>query len=391
MHYDFDKVIDRSGTNAAKYDERPRVFGRGDVIPLWIADMDFPAPQPVVDALTRRAQEGIWGYTSRPDSYFAAICDWQRRRNGWEIDPAKCSHALGVIPAIGAMIQYMTQPGDRILVQSPVYGDFFDIVRDNGRVVVENPLVEEGSGVWRIDFADFAEKIQTVKMFLLCSPHNPLGITWSREDLERMVALCRENHVILISDEIHSDLIFQGKHIPTASLSREAADSVISCISATKTFNMAGLQASTTVFPTVEMKQAFDRFWRNLEIHRNNAFSLVAMETAYQEGEDWLEQLKAYLMGNFRYVKDFLDQHVPGVTTFIPGATYLMWLDCRGLGMDQEDLVRFLVEKAGLGLSSGSGFGLDGFMRLNAACPRSVLERAMAQLAQAVADRQRDV
>ena len=206
-----------------------------------------------------------------------------------------------------------------------------------------------------------------------------------------MVALCRENHVILISDEIHSDLIFQGKHIPTASLSREAADSVISCISATKTFNMAGLQASTTVFPTVEMKQAFDRFWRNLEIHRNNAFSLVAMETAYQEGEDWLEQLKAYLMGNFRYVKDFLDQHVPGVTTFIPGATYLMWLDCRGLGMDQEELVRFLVEKAGLGLSSGSGFGLDGFMRLNAACPRSVLERAMAQLAQAVADRQRDV
>ena len=387
MRYDFDKVIDRSGTNAAKYDERMKNFGRPDVIPLWIADMDFPTAQPVVDALVRRAQEGIWGYTSRPDSYFEAICAWQRRRNGWEIDPACCSHALGVIPAIGSMIQYMTKPGDGILVQSPVYGDFFDIIRDNGRIAVENPLVEEGGGRWRIDFDDFAQKLSQVRMFLLCSPHNPLGIVWSREDLERMVSLCREKGVILISDEIHSDLIFRGRHIPTASLSREAADYVIACISATKTFNMAGLQASTTVFPTVEMKTAFDRFWRNLEIHRNNAFSLVAMETAYREGEEWLEQLKAYLMGNFQYVKDFLDRHVPGVTTFIPGATYLMWLDCRGLGMDQEELVRFMIEKAGLGLSSGSGFGLDGFMRLNAACPRATLERAMAQLEKAVAER----
>ena len=387
MIYDFDRVVDRSATAAAKYDERVKNFGREDVIPLWIADMDFVTAQPIVDALTARAREGIWGYTSRPASYFEAICDWQARRNHWRPDPACCSHALGVIPAIGSMIQYMTEKGDGVLIQSPVYGDFFDIVRDNGRRVVENRLVEEGNGKWRVDFADFEEKLKDVKMFLLCNPHNPLGRVWSREELETMAGLCRKHHVILISDEIHSDLVFGKPHIPAASLSPEAAASVITCISTTKTFNMAGLQASTTVFPTVEMKNQFDRFWRNLEIHRNNAFSLIAMETAYREGEEWLEQLKEYLMGNFRYVKDFIDQHVPGITTFVPEATYLMWLDCRGLGMDQEELVRFMIEKAGLGLSNGRGFGLDGFMRLNAACPRSILEKAMGQLAAAVAAR----
>ena len=385
MIYDFDRVVDRSATAAAKYDERVKNFGREDVIPLWIADMDFVTAQPIVDALTARAKEGIWGYTSRPDSYFEAICAWQERRNGWRPDPACCSHALGVIPAIGSMIQYMTEKGDGVLIQSPVYGDFFDIVRDNGRRVVENRLVEEGTGTWRVDFADFEEKLKEVKMFLLCNPHNPLGRVWSREELETMVGLCRKHNVILISDEIHSDLVFGKPHIPAASLSPEAAAWVITCISATKTFNMAGLQASTTVFPTVEMKVRFDRFWRDLEIHRNNAFSLVAMETAYREGEEWLEQLKEYLMGNFRYVKEFIDQNVPGIKTFVPEATYLMWLDCRGLGMDQEALVKFMIEKAGLGLSNGRGFGLDGCMRLNAACPRSILEKAMGQLAAAVA------
>ena len=224
-------------------------------------------------------------------------------------------------------------------------------------------------------------------MFLLCNPHNPLGIVWERADLERMVSLAKANGVILISDEIHSDLIFNGKkHIPAASLSPEAADYVITCISATKTFNMAGLQASTTVFPTVEMKKQFDRFWRNLEIHRNNAFSLVAVETAYREGEEWLEQLKVYIRENFQFVHDYCARHIPSIQAHIPDATYLMWLDCRGLHMNQEDLMHFMIEKAGLGLSNGKGFApsLDGYMRLNAACPRSILERAMSQLENAV-------
>ena len=387
MTFDFDRIVDREHTAAAKYDERIKNFGTDKVIPLWIADMDFPTAPPVIEALIRRAQEGIWGYTSRPDSYFEAVCSWQERRNGWTIDPACCSYALGVIPAIGSMIQYMTDPGDRILIQSPVYGDFFDIIQDNGRVVVENKMTPNSDGTWSVDWSDFAEKIQDVKMFLLCNPHNPLGIVWERADLERMVSLAKANGVILISDEIHSDLIFNGKkHIPAASLSPEAADYVITCISATKTFNMAGLQASTTVFPTVEMKKQFDRFWRNLEIHRNNAFSLVAVETAYREGEEWLEQLKVYIRENFQFVHDYCARHIPSIQVHIPDATYLMWLDCRGLHMNQEDLMHFMIEKAGLGLSNGKGFApsLDGYMRLNAACPRSILERAMSQLENAV-------
>ena len=383
MTYHFDQVVNRENTYAAKYDERMKNFGREDVIPLWIADMDFVTAQPIVDALTRRAKEGIWGYTSRPDSYFEAICDWQERRNGWRPDPACCSYALGVIPAIGSMIQYMTKPGDKVLIQSPVYGDFYDITRDNNREIVECPFREEGDS-WVMDFTLFEEKVKDCAMFLLCNPHNPLGRVWTRQELESMVEICRRHNVIIISDEIHSDLVFGKGHIPTASLSPEAAAYVITCISGTKTFNMAGLQASTTVFPTVEQKQAFDRFWRNLEIHRNNAFSLIAMETAFREGEEWLEQLKEYLMGNFHFVKDYIDANIPGIKTSIPEATYLMWLDCRGLGMSQEDLVSFMINEAGLGLSNGRGFGLDGFMRLNAACARSVLEQAMKQLEDAV-------
>ena len=385
--YDFDRIVNREHSAAAKYDERVKVFGTDQVIPLWIADMEFPTVPAVIDAVIKRAQEGIYGYASRPASYFEAVCAWQERRNGWKIDPACCAYALGVIPAIGSMIQYMTEPGDPILIQSPVYGDFFDIINDNGRVVVENKINANDDGTWSIDWADFEEKIKTVKMFLLCNPQNPLGFVWQRQELERMVSLAKANGVILISDEIHSDLIFNGKqHIPAASLSPEAAGYVITCISATKTFNLAGLQASTTVFPTVEMKQRFDRYWKDLEIHRNNTFSLVAVETAFREGEDWLEQLKVYLRDNFQFVHDYCEEHIPGVKARIPDATYLMWLDCRGLGMSQDELVRFMIEKAGLGLSSGTGFApsLEGYMRLNAACPRATLEKAMAQLEAAV-------
>ena len=387
MTYDFDKVIDRSHNFSSKYDERQKNFGRSDVIPLWVADMDFQTAPPIIDALVKRAQEGIWGYTSRPDSYFQAICDWQERRNGWKIDPALCSHAVGVIPAIGSMVQYMTEKGDKILIQPPVYGDFFEIVEDNGREVVKNTFIEDTDGSWHVDLEDFARKVKEVKLFLLCNPHNPLGRVWAREELETMIKLCMENNVIVISDEIHSDLVFGKQHIPTATISPEAARYVITCISGSKTFNLAGLQVSTTVFPNAQEKARFDRYWKNLEIHRNNAFSLVAMEAACREGEPWLEALKEYLMGNFRYVRDYIDANIPGIRTRIPEATYLMWLDCRGLGLSQEELVRLMVDKAGLGLSNGRGFGMDGFMRLNAACPRSVLEKAMGQLERAVKEK----
>lgn len=386
MKYDFDQVIDRSANRAAKYDERIKKFGTNDVIPLWVADMDFRTAQPIIDAAKKKAEEGIWGYTSRPDSYFEAICGWQERRNGWKIDRSLMSWSLGVVPALSSIVKIFSQPGDKVMIQTPVYSEFYDVTEAWEREVVENRLVEK-DGQWTIDFEDFEKKAREVKIFLLCSPHNPLGIVWTREELQKMADICIANDVLLVSDEIHSDLIFHGKkHLPTAMLSEEAAGKIISCISGTKTFNLAGLQASATIFPNAEMKAKFDRFWMNMDVHRNNAFSSVAMEAAFNEGEEWLEQLLEYLDGNFEYVKDFCEKNIPRIKVNVPDATYLMWLDCRGLGMDNEALRAFMIEKAGLGLNEGYTFGrsLTGYMRLNAACPRSILQQAMKQLKEAV-------
>ena len=386
MKYDFDQVIDRSKNRASKYDERVMKFGTDKVIPLWVADMDFKTAQPIIDACVKKAEEGIWGYTSRPASYFEAVKGWEKRRNNWDVDTSLMSWSLGVVPALSALVKIFSHTGDKVMIQTPVYSEFYDVTEAWEREVVENKLVEE-NGKWHIDFEDFEQKAKEVKIFLLCSPHNPLGIVWTREELKRMADICIANDVLLVSDEIHSDLIFHGKkHIPTATVSPEIAGKVISCVSATKTFNLAGLQASTTIFPNMEMKKKFDRFWMNRDIHRNNAFSSVAMEAAYNEGEEWLEQLLEYISGNFDYVKEYCDKYIPAIKTTVPDATYLMWLDCRGLGMDNEQLRSFMIEKAGLGLNEGYTFGrsLSGYMRLNVACPRSVLEQAMKQLREAV-------
>lgn len=388
MKYNFDNVIDRSKNRAGKYDERQKKFGTMDVIPLWVADMDFQTAQPIIDACVEKALEGIWGYTYRPDSYFDAILGWQLRRHGWKIDKEKVSWSLGVVPALSSIIKVFTNEGDSVMIQTPVYSEFYDITEAWERKVVENQLVEQEEG-WTIDFADFEEKAKdpNVKIFLLCSPHNPLGIVWRKEQLEKMFEICRANDVLMVSDEIHSDLVFHGKkHIPTAMISDEARDHVISCISGTKTFNLAGLQASTNVFPNLEMKAAFDKFWMNLDIHRNNAFSSVAMEAAFNEGEEWLEQLLLYLSENFDFIKDYCEKYIPKIKPNIPDATYLVWLDCRELGLDNEQLRKFMIEEAKLGLNEGYTFGrsLSGFMRLNAACSRSVLVKAMKQLEAAV-------
>lgn len=386
MKYNFDAVVDRKDNCAAKYDERVKKFGTDQVIPLWVADMDFQTAQPIIDALTARAQEGVWGYTSRPDWYFEAIRGWQKRRNNWEIDPSLMSFSLGVVQSISAMVRLFTPEGGSVLIQTPVYSEFYDMTEAAGRKVVENHFVER-DGKWEMDWADFEAKLEQVDLFLLCNPHNPLGIVWTPEELRRMAELCMKHHVMLFSDEIHSDLIFHGKkHTPTATLSPEIAQYVVTGISGTKTFNLAGLQASTVVFPNRHMKEVFDHYWMSMDIHRNNAFSLTAMAAAFNHGEEWLEQLLPYLSANFDYVVDYCAKHIPKIKTYAPDATYLMWLDCRGLGLDNEALRKFMIEKAGLGLNEGWTFSrsLNGFMRLNAACPRSVLERAMAQLEQAV-------
>lgn len=390
MKYNFDEIHPRANTRCAKYDERIKKFGTNDVIPLWIADMDFKTAQPIIDALKAKAEEGIFGYVSRPASYFEAACSWQKKRNNWDINPALCSFSVGVVPAMMAMAELWGKGGN-ILIQSPVYGEFYEIVENTGNHLLVNQLIEK-DGKWLIDWEDFEEKIKKAKMFLFCNPHNPLGIVWKKEEIERMVKLCAQNKVLFISDEIHSDLIFHGKKfIPTATVSDLAKETVITCFSATKTFNLAGLQACSVVFPNEKLKAEFDKWWFSMDIHRNNSFSSVAMEVAYNKGEEWLEQLLPYLSENFDFVVDFCEKNIPQIKTYAPDATYLMWLDCRALNLNNEDLDKFMIEKAKIGLNSGSAFDrtLNGYMRLNAACPRSVLKQALEQLKKAVDELQK--
>ena len=388
MKYNFDEPVDRSQNRSAKYDERVKNFGTDDVIPLWIADMDFKTAQPIIDACKKKAEEGIWGYTSRPDSYFKAYADWQERRNGWKFDPSLCSWSLGVVPALAGIIKLFTQKGEKILIQPPVYPEFFDITENTGRTLVQNNFLER-DGVWEVDFEDFERQAKDpeVKLFILCNPHNPLGRVWTKEELERMLTICFENDVLVVSDEIHSDLIFHGKKHTPAVLAAPGADKkVITCISVTKTFNLAGLQASTTVFPCLEMKKKFDSYWGGMDIHRNNAFSSVAMEAALNEGEEWLEQLKEYLDGNFAYIDAFLKEHLPKAHMVPSEGTYLAWIDFNGyVDGDAEKLEEIMQKKARVALDEGYIFGDAGrgFERINIATPRSVVEDCMDRILKA--------
>lgn len=351
--------------------------------------MDFPAPQPILDAIYARVDQRVFGYTTRPDSYFEAVAQWQAKRNGWTPSTALMSHCHGVVPALSTCVHQFSKPGDSILIQTPVYAEFFDVIHAWDRNVLESPLLEDAEKGYVMDLADLEEKLrQKPAMFILCDPHNPVGRVWTREELEKVVELCGRYGVRIISDEIHGDLVWSGhKHIPIASISPEAAKMTVTCTAASKTFNLAGLQAATIIHPDAESKEAFDAFWAGLDLRRNNCFSVVAMETALREGEEWLDQLLVYLEGNIDYVCDYIHTHIPQIKVRKPEATYLLWLDCRALGMSPEELSAFMVQKAGLALNAGEVYDpkLHGFMRLNAACPRTVLEQAMRQLENAVA------
>jgi cystathionine beta-lyase len=387
MRYNFNAPLDRSGNFAAKYDELEKKFGRADVLPLWVADMDIPAALPIVEAIAERNEQAIFGYTSRPDSYNQAICRWQEQRNGWKIDPGLMSFSPGVVPSLCTIVEEFSNPGDTVMFCTPVYPEFFCAVEDWGRVPLTSQL-REVNGRYTIDFADFEEKLrQKPALLIWCSPHNPVGRVWTREEQRRVGELCLQYGVLVVSDEIHADLILWGnRHIPFASLDRSFAQNTITCISATKTFNLAGLQASTVVFPNRELKQKFDRFWMRLDIHRNNCFSLVAVEAAFTHGAEWLEQLLRHIESNMRYVQEYLRRRIPEITVELPESTYLLWLDCRKLGMQDPELRHFMVDKARLGLNNVAAFGAggDGFMRMNVACPESMLQEAMERLQSAV-------
>ena len=392
MKYNFDEIIDRKNNHSVKYKELTKKFGVDDVIPLWIADMDFKTAQPVIDALEKKVQHGIFGYVYRPDEYFESFINWQKKRFGWEPKKELLSFSIGIVPSLGALVQLFSEKGDKILIQTPVYSEFYDINEDNERIVIENRFIEK-NGEYSLDLEDLENKLkENPKLFIFCNPHNPLGHVWTREELKAIGNLCRKYNVPVISDEIHADLtLWDNNHIPMASISEEIRQNTITCTSTGKAFNLAGLQSATIVFNNLEVKTKFDKFWKDLEVHRNNPFNLVATIAAYSdEGEEYLNQLKEYLQNNILFLNDFFKEYIPEITPNIPQATYLVWLDCRKLcekfGFNQKQLEEFMLTKAKLGLNEGRVYqkGLEGFMRLNAACPRAVLEKALKQLKDAI-------
>lgn len=387
MKYDFDRVIDRTDNDSAKYDELGAKFGRTDILPMWVADMDFQSAKPIMDAIASRAAQGIYGYTTRHGSYFAEMRSWYKRRYNWDIKPEWIIHSPGVCTTISIIMREFTKPGDKIIIQPPVYYPFFDLVRDNGRELMQNPLKRVGDG-YVMDYEDLERKIDDkVKYLILSNPHNPVGRVWTKEELIKLGSICLKNNIKVISDEIHGDLVFGSrKYIPYASISEDFKKNSITCFSATKPFNLAGLQASFALFPDRKDYEKFERLLSILDIRRNNCFSLVAVEAAYREGEEWFEQLLVYLKDNIGFVADYCKQHIPQIKPNRPEGTYLVWMDCKALGLDDKELNAFMIDKAKVALDGGTWFGEEGsgYMRMNVASPRAVVKEALERIERAV-------
>lgn len=388
MKYDFDKKVDRSRNHSAKWDEIEKNFGVSELLPMWVADMDFETAPEIVEAMKEKVDQRIFGYVSRHKSYYESASSWTSRRYGYDMDPDTLLHSPGVIPSISIVTRIFAGESDKIMIQPPVYSPFAATVKGNCRTLVTNPLVEK-DGRYEIDFEDFEAKAKDpdLKWFILCNPHNPVGRVWTRQELERMARICLDNGVRVIADEIWRDLVYKNHmYTPFASLSKEVEDITISCFSATKTFNIAGLQASFISLPRREEFERFDRELGVLDIRRNNPFSLVGIEAAFSRGEAWLEQLLVYLQGNAEYVDEYLRTNIPSVKLVKPEGTYVTWLDFRELGLGSGELSELLKRDGKVALSGGAGFGQEGtgFARMNIACPRYMLEDGMERIKRAV-------
>ena len=370
MKYDFDREISRRGTNSYKWDSAERE----GVLPMWVADMDFHTAPAIVDALHRRVEHGIFGYTRVPDSYYEAVKGWFARRHGWTIDREWIIYTSGVVPAISAVIKALTASGDKVLVQTPVYNCFFSSIRNNGCETVTSPLVHTDN-TFTIDYDDLERKVADpkVKVMILCNPHNPAGRVWRCEELVRIGEICIRHGVTVISDEIHCELVLPGHHYtPFASISEEFLLHSVTCISPSKAFNIAGLQIANIICADADRRVKIDRAINDNEVCDVNPFGVIATQTAYSEGEEWLNQLIEYLYANYLYMKAFCREQLPGFPITVLEGTYLVWMDCRILGIPSEDLEQQLLDKVGLWLNAGTMYGMEGegFMRWNIACPR---------------------
>jgi cysteine-S-conjugate beta-lyase len=388
MIYNFDEVIDRSHTGAIKYDARREYFQKDDVIPMWIADMDFATPPFIIDAITKRLEHQVLGYTLRQDGFYQSIISWMKTRHQWPIEKEWIVFSPGIVPAVSMSVLAFTQPGDKIIIQPPVYPPFFWCIKNNRREIVENPLIHE-DGYYKMDFDDLEQKARVgAKVLIFCSPHNPVGRVWLEDELKKMVEICKKYDILILSDDIHADLVFSPhKHIPLQLIAPEYGHKIITCIAPSKTFNLAGMSTSAVIIPDGGLRKQLEDILETIHVGMGNIFGFVALEAAYQHGHGWLDQVLDYLKGNITYVKNFLNENIPDISFHEPEATYLLWLDFRKLGMADKELTEFLIHKAGIGPSPGSIFGNEGegFQRINIASPRSMIVKAMDQLAEAFA------
>ncbi len=391
MSVNFDEIIDRRGTSCLKYDFAvERGYPQG-ILPFWVADMDFRAPQPVIDELTRRVQHGIFGYTDPKESYKEVIVNWMTEHHGWTPSTKALTITPGVVFALAVAIRCFTKPGEAVLLQQPVYYPFTEMIRQNNRELVNSPLVLK-DGHYEIDFADFEKKIieHDVKLFLLCSPHNPAGRVWTREELLRIASICLKHDVLIVADEIHHEFVRPGfHHTVLASLSPEIADRTITCTSPSKTFNLAGLQVSNIFIENAELRKKFRAEISAAGYSQPNSLGLFAAQAAYEHGAEWLKELLAYIESNYQKTKAFFAEHMPKVKLIEPEGTYLLWLDFSAYGLTDEELDDVIINDANLWLDSGHIFGKAGrgFQRLNIACPWSTLENGLQHLDKAFADK----
>jgi len=382
MKYNFDELIDRTGTESVKYDLREKIFGKADVIPMWVADMDFRTPDFIREAVIERAKYDVYGYTFREDAYFEAIANWIRRRHQWDVKKEWMTYTPGVVAAFNMAVLGLTGEGDEVIIQPPVYPPFFHAVESHNRKLVLNPLIDTDDG-FIMDYELLEKQAKTAKMLILSNPHNPVGRCWTRDELQRLGEICMRNNVIVFSDEIHCDLVLPGyKHVPFASICDEFAQHSLTAHAASKTFNLAGMATSTIIVPNAELRKKYVDFVESTEINLGNIFGKIATKTAMEQGEEWLQQLLGYIQGNVDYAVDYINKVLPKIRVHKAEATYMLWLDFSAYGLDNKELNHKMIFEAGLGLNNGKEFGKQGekCLRINLACPRSVVMTAMEKM-----------
>ena len=386
MNYNFDEVVCRKHTDALKLEALAPRWGRTDLLPMWVADMDFKTPPFIVEVMKKRMECEVFGYTARPESWYEAIISWQARRHQWTITKEMISFVPGVVPALAMAVQAFTERGEKVMIQQPVYKPFAQVIRNNHRELVNCPL-ELKDGQYHINFEVFEEKIKGCKLFLFCHPHNPSGRVWTREELQKVATICAQNNVIVVADEIHADLTLPPyQHIPFATVSEEAAQNSVVFASPSKAFNMAGLATSYAVIANPTLRRRFESYVEGNELAAGNVFAFNTVVAAYNKGEEWLQQMLKYVQGNVDEVIHYIEKYIPQLKVIVPQASYLVFIDFSALQLSQKEIVALCTDKAHLALNDGAIYGEEGkgYMRINLACPRSVVKQALIQLKEAV-------